>query len=149
MFRFFSYGNKKFIYIAPTFFDQFKLNKTMKKIVLTIGFILTAYCAQSQILVNGVDVTTTAKTFDVWAFTKPFSTKESYFLDYGQEKFKSVNYDTKAQCINDKDGKKFEKGEWIKLVNYLESQGYEEKTSRDANIGDAKGRVVTFVKKKE
>jgi len=120
----------------------------MKKFLLIAGLLFAGYQMEAQVIVNGVDINKETEMFDLWAFTKPFSTKESYFVDYGQDGFKSVNYDNKAQSIANAEGKKFEKGEWMKLVKYLSEQGWEEKTSRDANMGDAKGRVVTFVKKK-
>lgn len=106
------------------------------------------FSVNAQIFVNKVDITKETETFDVWAFTKPFSTKESFFIDYGQDDFKPHYYDHKTQLISDKDGNKFEKGEWIKLVKYLNANGFEEKSSRDANIGDVKGRVITFVRVK-
>ncbi|MCR5860972.1 hypothetical protein LRS05_01895 [Flavobacterium sp. J372] len=121
----------------------------MKKFLLACTFLGLTYTAKAQIMVNGIDITKETEMFDVWAVAKPFSTKESFFVDYGQDGFKPHNYDTKAQMIADKDGKKFEKGEWMKLVKYLNSQGFEEKSSRDQNIGDQKGRIITFVKKKE
>lgn len=120
----------------------------MKKLIFTVGALLMYFGMDAQIIVNKVDVTQETETFDVWAFKKPLSVKESFFMDYGQDDFKPHYYDHKSQSINDKDGNKFEKGEWIKLVKFLNANGYEEKSTRDAEIGDQKGRVVTFIKKK-
>jgi len=91
----------------------------MKLIFTLICMITLSYSANSQIIVNEVDITKETEMFDVWAFKKPLSSKESYFIDYGQDGFKIHNYDTKKQSIFNKDGVKFEKGEWIKLVKYL------------------------------
>nr|WP_322623705.1 hypothetical protein [uncultured Flavobacterium sp.] len=121
----------------------------MKKIFFMAAFLFAALQASAQVMVNGKDIATETETFEVWAFKKPFSNKESLFMNYGQDDFKPHYYDHKSQAISNKDGKKFEKGEWLQLTKYLLSQGFEEKSSRDASIGDAKGRVVTFVKKKE
>ena len=115
----------------------------MKKLILG-AIVLFSTLSFGQINVNNVDITKTTETFDVWAFIKPFSVKESYFMDYGQDKFRPHYYDHKTQAILDKDGIKFEKGAWIKLVNYLKSQGFEEASSRNMEIGDVKGRIINF-----
>jgi hypothetical protein len=115
------------------------MNKLLLGAILlfsTLGF--------SQVNVNNIDISKETETFDVWSFVKPFSGKESYFIDYGQDSFKPHYYDHKSQAIFDKDGVKFEKGQWIKLVNYLKTQGFEEATSRTQEIGDVKGRITNF-----
>ena len=87
--------------------------------------------------------------FDVWSFTKSFTTKNCYYIDYGQENFHSYYFDAKRQAIKDSAGVKFEKGEWIQLVQYLESQGYEQTNQRIEKVGDLSGTVTTFRRKKQ
>lgn len=118
----------------------------MKKLLFA-GLVLSFMNLKAQVIVNGNDINKTATTLEVWAIAKPFNTKESMFADYGQDDFKSHYYDHKSQAINDKDGKKFEKGEWVKLLNYLTSEGWEMKSERPGNVGDQKGRIITFVRK--
>lgn len=123
----------------------------MKKIILTITIALSAFTmSNAQILVDKKDITQTVDMFDVWCFTKPFTTKECYFIDYGQTGFKPVNYDLKeVQTIRDSLENKFSKGEWIRLVNYLKLNGYEKTGEHESMIGNLKGRVVTFERKKK
>ena len=100
-----------------------------------------------QIIVNKEDIKDKVSIFEVWAFKKPFTSKECYFINYGQDNFKPANYDLLGQGIKSLDDKKFEKGEWLKLIQYLESQGFIKDSERDETIGDIKGRIITFKKK--
>lgn len=117
----------------------------MKQLLFGIAMAITT-TSFSQVIVNKVDVNDAAKTIEVWAFVKHFTVEECYFMNYGQEKFRPNYYDHKTQMISDKDRNKFKKGEWLKLTNYLESQGWEQKSERKATIGDLEGRVTTFIK---
>ena len=117
----------------------------MKKIVLFFALVICIY-ANGQIIVNGNDITKETETFEVWAFKKPFSQKEVYFANYGQDKFRPHYYDHKTQAIRNANGEKFEKGEWLQLLKYLKSQGFEKTDERQENIGDIIGRVITFEK---
>ncbi len=76
--------------------------------------------------------------------SKPFSTKESYFVNFGQEKFRLHYYDHKTQAIFDADGGKFNKGEWLKLMQYLRAEGWKKTDERQEMLGNNEGRVVTF-----
>lgn len=118
----------------------------MKKLILL--FTLTAsVLVFSQIITNKKDIKDQVSVFEVWAFKKPFTQKECYFINYGQEKFKPSNYDLLGQGISNKDNRKFEKGEWLQLVQYLESQNFYKDEERPETIGDVQGRIVTFKKK--
>ena len=114
--------------------------------MLEISIILNTL-TYGQIIVNKEDIKEKVTMFEVWAFKKPFTSQECYFIDYGQKNFKPSNYDLLEQGIKDKDGKKFEKGEWIKLYQFLESQGFVRDNEREEKIGNIKGRIITFKRK--
>ncbi|MFY7845485.1 hypothetical protein [Chryseobacterium gambrini] len=117
----------------------------MKKFLFI--FLLGFSCILSaQIITSKEDIKDKVDVFEVWAFIKPFTMKECYFINYGQKKFRPNNYDLVGQGIFDKDNRKFEKGEWLQLVQYLKSQGFEKKEERPGYIGDITGRVITFEK---
>ena len=120
----------------------------MKKISLFIALFFCLFM-NAQIVVNGNDITKEVDAFEVWAFKKPFSQKESYFINYGQDKFRPHYYDHKTQAVLTADGEKFGKGEWLQLVKYLKEQGFEKTDERLENIGDVQGRVVTFERLKQ
>jgi len=117
----------------------------MKKLLLL--FLLFANVGFSQVLVNKVDLNTEVKSFELHIAQKPFTVKDCYYVDYGQKNFKENFYDHKRQAIFDKDNVKFEKGEYVKLLNYLESQGWVKSWQRERNLGDVKINVVLFSKK--
>ncbi len=117
----------------------------MKKIIVAL-FIATSSFISAQIITSKEDIKDKVDVFEVWAFIKPFTMKECYFINYGQKKFKPNNYDLVGQGIFDKDNRKFEKGEWLQLVQYLKSQGFEKKEERPGTIGDITGRIATFEK---
>lgn len=112
----------------------------MKKIILTVAIALITLTASSQISVNGTDITN-EPLVEVWAFKKPFSTKESIFVNYGQSKFRPHYYD-KNQGI---DG--IEKGEWMKVLKLFINNGFERMDERQDFVGNQEGRVITFIKK--
>lgn len=112
--------------------------------LLILGVITTT---SAQVIVNKVDINTQTTTMEVWAVKKPFSDKESFFLDFGQDKFRPHYYDHKTQMISDKEGSKFEKGQWMQLLNYLQSQGWEMQSERPTTIGEQEGRIITFMRK--
>lgn len=117
----------------------------MKKILISLGVMFSSVI-YSQIIVNKEDIKDKVDEFEVWAFKKPFTSKDCYFINYGQKKFTPSNYDLLGQGIIDKDGNKFEKGEWLRLSKYLREQGFKKESEREEYIGDLKGRVITFIK---
>jgi len=122
----------------------------MKERALIISaLILLSIIVNSQVVVNGVDLNKEVEAFEVWAFKKPFSQKESLFINYGQDGFRSVNYDSKKQSVFNKDGVKFMKGEYLKLHLYLKDQGWIKTSERETSMGNNEGRVIMFEKKKE
>ncbi|WP_312922588.1 hypothetical protein [Empedobacter brevis] len=118
------------------------------KNILVISSIIISGFVNAQIITNKEDISEKVEMFEVWAFKKPFSLKESYFINYGQDKFKPNNYDLVGQGIQDKEGKKFDKGEWLKLVQYLEKNGFYKQEERAETIGNVEGRIITFKKEK-
>lgn len=118
----------------------------MKKKVFALLMIISSF-SFAQIKTNKEDIKDKVSTFEVWAFKKPFTMKECYFINYGQKNFKPNNYDLVGQGIYDKADRKFEKGEWLQLNDYLESQGFFKTDERKDNIGNVEGRIITFKKK--
>ncbi len=117
----------------------------MKKLVFSL-ILLISVTASSQVIVNKVDVNEESEIFEVYAFKKPFSTKEVYFGNYGQDNFKLHYYDHKRQAIYDSEGNKFEPGEWLKLYKYLRDNDWKKIDEREEKYGKTKGRVITFEK---
>ena len=120
-----------------------------KRLLLITSTFLIAITIKSQVMVNGIDLNKEVEAFEVWAVKKPFSQKESLFVNYGQDNFRQSNYDSKKQCILDKNGRKFMKGEYMKLYNYLKNQGWIKTSEVETSIGSQKGRIIMFEKKKE
>jgi hypothetical protein len=118
----------------------------MKTIKLLLIALLFSFNSFAQITVNKVDISNEVDTFEVWAFKKPFSNKESLFVNYGQDKFRPHYYDHKTQRILNGSGEVFKKGSWLKLSSYLKKQGWIKTDERSETIGDITGRVVTFEK---
>lgn len=111
----------------------------MKRLLLLALLISGIVSAQT---VNSVKIDT--ELMEVWAFIKPFNNAESYFMDYGQKKFRPHYYDHKTQRIFNNDGKYFEKGEWLALYSFLKEEGWKKTDERASKIGDIQGRVITF-----
>ena len=121
----------------------------MKSVVLILVLVFMGLSLSAQVLVNGMDINKEAEVITIYAFKKPFSTKECFFCDFGQDNFRLHYYDAKKQCIKDKDGRKFEKGEYVKLYTYLKSQGQEKIDEFEEMLGDIKGRAIMFERSKE
>lgn len=120
----------------------------MNNLKLLCGAILVGGAMNAQVMVNSVDLNKEVETFELYIMAKPFNTKESLFVNYGQDKFKISNYDLRDQGISDAEGKKFEKGDYMKLLNYLGKQGWEKADERETTNGNQKGKVIIFNKKK-
>lgn len=119
----------------------------MKKILFSTAFILTSLFASAQIIVNKEDLNQVADSFELYAVIKPFTTEECVFIDYGQDKFRPNNYDLRdVQAIYDKDGNKFKKGDYRKVVKYIESQGWKATDKRVKKIGNIDANVTIFEK---
>lgn len=118
----------------------------MKKLLLI--FLFGSLSANAQVIVNNEDLNQKVEMFEVYLMAKPFNTKESIFANSGSNDFKLQNYDTKKQSISNAEGKKFEKGDYLNLVQYLTDQGWEEGKSRDITLGNQKGTCVIFKRKK-
>jgi hypothetical protein len=102
----------------------------------------------NSLMVNGQDLNTTVKMFELYSAKKPFTNKECFYIDSGNNNFKPQNYDvTKNQAIFDKDGKKFEKGENMRLAQYLDDAGWVEAGTRQTTQGDVPVTVVRYKKK--
>ncbi len=105
---------------------------------------ISSTSVNAQVLVNNQDLNVAVEIFELYAFKKPFSTKECYFVNFGQDRFKLHFYDHKTQAVFDAEGKKFEKGEWLRMLNYLRVQGWRKADERTEKLGNNEGRVVTF-----
>lgn len=112
----------------------------MKKLFTIIAIAMITFTAQSQIIVNGQDISN-SEIIEIWAFKKPFTMKDVYFADYGQDKFRPNMYDSKKQRIRG-----IEKGEGIKLLQLMKHAGYKKTEERVDKIGNIQGRVMTFKK---
>lgn len=119
----------------------------MKKILLST-FLVFSITSYSQVVVDGVDLNNEVQMFEVYLMQKPFSVKESIFANSGKNNFKLQNYDTKKQSIYNAEGKKFEKGQYLELYNYLISQGWESTDEHQVKLGNNTGRTIMFKKKK-
>lgn len=118
----------------------------MKRILIIVLIVFATTNTIAQVIVNGHDLNKEVEIFELWAFKKPFNNKESLFVNYDQDKFRSHYYDHKTQRIYDNKGEYFEKGEYLKLYKYLKSQGWQKIDERFEQFGDAEGRVITFEK---
>lgn len=112
----------------------------MKKLITILALTAITFSAQSQIIVNGNDISNES-IIEIWAFKKPLSSKEVFFANYGQEKFRPYYYDHKSQRI---DG--VGKSASIKLLKLMRDNGFTKIDEREEYIGNAKGRVLTFEK---
>ena len=117
----------------------------MKSIILGL-FLIIAGTGYSQVIVNKTDLNKSVKTFELHMAKKPLTSKDCYYVDYGQDNFKEHFYDHKKQAAFDGNNRKFEKGEYMKLLNYLESQGWVKDSQRETNLGDVDITVFLFRK---
>lgn len=107
----------------------------MKRLFLLIGIIMSI-TSYGQLYVGDVDLNVTVKTFELHVAKAGFSNKERLYIDYGQKKFREFDYDSdittygQFQAIYDSNKVKFKKGEFIRLMNYLDSQGWEQVSQR-------------------
>jgi hypothetical protein len=76
----------------------------------------------------------------------PLDEDEAEYVDYGQN-FKEHFYDLKGQGIEDSTHTQFKKGEYIKLLNYLDSQGWTKDSQREGELGDVKINIILFKRK--
>jgi hypothetical protein len=118
----------------------------MKKLFF-LALLISSQFGTAQVYINDVNLNDNAKSFELHMSKKPFTSKDCYYIDYGQKDFKEHFYDSKTQAVFDKDKVKFEKGEYMKLLNYLESQGWIKDSQRESSLGDVKISIVLFRKK--
>ena len=97
----------------------------------TLLFILIPVLSFAQI-VKGKDISKETDFFELYAFKKPLSQKECFFIDYGQEKFRPHYYDHKTQAVYNDSGEKFEKGSYIPLIKYLKEKGWKKVDERES-----------------
>ena len=112
----------------------------MKKLITILAIASITFAANSQIIVNGNDISNES-IIEVWVFKKPLTSKEVFFANFGQDKFRPHYYDHKTQKI---DG--VGKAESIKLLKLMRDNGFTKIDEREENIGNVKGRVLTFEK---
>lgn len=117
----------------------------MKKIFTLSMLLSLSITSYSQVIVNNENLNEVAESFELYSAIKPFTTEECVFIDYGQDKFKPNNYDLKdLQAVYDKDGNKFKKGEYRKLVKYLESEGWKATDKRTSKIGNIETNITIY-----
>lgn len=119
----------------------------MKTKILTIGMLFLSMTMFSQVYVNNVNLNKTVKSFELHMALKPFTTSQCYYIDYGQNGFKEANYDLKGQGVEDSTHIKFEKGQYMKLKNYLEDQGWVKNDERISKLGNTKIDIIEFKRK--
>jgi hypothetical protein len=117
----------------------------MKKLKLLI--LLISNIAFSQVFVNNTNLNQNVKNFELHVAKKPFTSKDCFYVDYGQKDFKEHFYDHKIQAVFDINNVKFEKGEYLKLLNYLEQNGWVKDSQRETELGDVKINIFLFRKK--
>ncbi len=114
----------------------------MRKLFFIL-LIITTSTIQSQIVVNNTDISD-LEIFEVWAFKKPFTMKDVYFVNYGQKKFRPNYYNSPKQRIRG-----IERGEYLKLIQLMERNNYSKIDERIDFIGDNQGRVMVFKKNEQ
>lgn len=117
----------------------------MKKLLFPI--LLISISTQAQVYVDSTDLNTAVKYFELHITKKPFSTKDCYYVDYGQKDFRERGFDNESQSVHNKDSVKFEKGEFVKLVNYLGEQGWIKDGQRETKSGKELITIVLFRRK--
>lgn len=120
----------------------------MKKIMMILAMVIFSMTSKAQVYVNNVDLNKTVKMFELHMAIKPLTSKQCYYVDYGQEGFRENNYDIlEKQAICDSTKTKFVKGEYLKLINYLDSQGWVKDSQRESKIGNVRVDIILFRKK--
>ena len=119
----------------------------MKKVVLGLALVLGTLVSNAQLVVNGVDLNKEAKTIEVYQSKSylPFAFRDRLFIDYGQKGFYDFKYSfVMTQSIFDKDGRKFKRGEHIRLLNYLREQGWTALQDREYRLSGQKVWVTIY-----
>jgi hypothetical protein len=116
----------------------------MKKLI-TFSILMSFFFGYNQ-TINGVNISEKTKLFELYAFKKPFSIEESFFIDYGQDKFRPHYYDHKTQAIINDEGEKFKKGDYIGILKFMKLKGWQKINERESFIGDIRGRIITYEK---
>ena len=116
----------------------------MRTPCILLFFLISTFSFSQK--VNNKSISDETDVFELYAVAKPLSIKESFFVNYGQDKFRLHYYDHKTQAICDDTGKKFKKGDYLKIAKFLKLKGWKKTDEREVSIGDQKGRVVTFQK---
>lgn len=118
------------------------------KNIFILFTLLSCYSSFGQLIVNGKDLNKTVKSFELHMAVKPFTSKQSLYIDYGQDGFKEVNYDlSDKQSVYDSLGQKFSKGEYMKLSNYLDATGWIRDNQRESKLGDVKINIMMYRRK--
>jgi hypothetical protein len=105
----------------------------MKKILFSFLFLLTAFVAKSQIVVNDVDITQLGvKYIQLVGTSKPFNMSAVVVnVDYGQD----IKWNSPAQTIKGPDGKNMVFESMVHALNYFESNGYDFISRETITIG--------------
>ena len=118
----------------------------MKKLLVLLVAVLAFNAVSAQeVKVNGKELNEYGY-IDLYTASKPFSSKESAFIDTGDNKFKKQNYDvTKNQRIY-WNGKKLKSGNVLKIKKYLLINGWKVADKSTTELGNIKMNITTYIK---
>ena len=105
----------------------------MKKSILTVAMVIAGLAAQAQVVVDGVDITTSdAKYVELLGVTKLLNPQEvSVIVDYGQD----VKWNSRAQTIKGADGKNMSFESMVDALNFFDANGYDYVSRETITIG--------------
>jgi hypothetical protein len=119
--------------------------KTIRLLLVALVLTLSSN-VYSQVYVNNVDLNKAVKMFELHCTLRPFTPVPCLYIDYGQ-KFIETFYDSKTQAVCDSNNVKFKKGELMKLMQYLDNQGWIVVSQRDYNLTTITGSIITYKRK--
>tara|TARA_R110000803_G_C11733625_1_gene290000 strand:- start:116 stop:472 length:357 start_codon:yes stop_codon:yes gene_type:complete len=106
----------------------------MKKVFLTVAMMVAGLVTQAQVMVDGVDITTTdAKYVELLGVAKLLNPQEvKVIVDYGQD----VKWNSKMQIIKGSDGKVRSFESMVDALNYFDRNGFEYVSRETIAIGN-------------
>ena len=95
----------------------------MKKMILTAAMVIAAMGVKAQVMVNGVDITTTdVKYIQLVCTTKLLNLNEvTINVDYGQD----IKWNSPRQVIKGPDGKNLSFESMVGALNFMDENGFE------------------------
>lgn len=126
-------------------------------IIMIAIALLSTMTISAQVYVGDIDLNTTVKSFELHVAKAGFSNKDRLYIDYGQ-KFREFDYDVEngtygqSQGVYDSAKVKFKKGEYLRLINYLDSQGWQQVSQRTISppaFSDSKSIITAYLFKRK